>query len=652
MEAFPDAPTELPLQSSDEKTVAPPSNDTTPANTMAWPGSGRALFSTELGTRPQRDLRGPPFPPVIVRGDKVAGVVQTALHWRKKFPQICWTVFPQCGWMVEDFWDAEDIHVDTREHLTEVLTFLSRDNLWCASRFAEDWSRANTEQVAKILGVGDLKGSYDPKDHLAIVDKLFVNGETADKPREFLWHVAHIMRTALVEVREKQQCEVSTNDPQQLASIEHHHGAPTQSSPTEASLEKLNIANASSAQPGDPYAKAPRKNNRKKIHVRPKGLTMSTGSSSTTVPTTSAPYVPPSAPSQHGSLPTAKRVPSHGPPPPGAYHGQPMGHIMGGMQGQVLAPPNMSIPELRNPKGRPGPGGPYNQPVPPGAYGDNLPRGPSGAYSSRPPSGAMSGIRSPHFNPASMVMGQPVMGPQHPMQPYGQGYPQMSPSSYPAHLHHPDLAHLGMMYPPAHMPGISMPPGYVNQPFHGQRPRGMSISDTTNNQYYSSSIPPHDPTSRRSSRQSGLHSGGNNALYDPYGGSKPAFNDPHAGGKTSRGGGFMEQPGKSRKPSFAGHQPRTASHGNELVEQAPGNGGRYRNMIEDPSIVNDRVRGCDRTWIGPENQIVNELFVSDLPDDVQPDELRSVFAREININPVKITIKQSPHGYHPHAFVL
>jgi hypothetical protein len=653
MEAFPAAPLELPLQVPDEEVVGAPADNTTQARTMSYSGSGRAFFSTELGTRPPRKLIGPPFPPVIVRSDKVAGVVQTALHWRKKHPQVCWTVFPQCGWTVEDFWDAEDIHIDTRTHLAEVLTFLSRDNSWCASKFAQDWSRAHPEQVNKVLGVGDLKDFYDPKDHLAIVDKLFVNGETADKPREFLWHVAHIMRTALVKVRENQQCAASARDSQDSISVEQPPSAPEQSSTIELSLDKLQAANASSAQRSDPHADVPqRKNSRKKPRHRPMGLTVSTACSSNTVPPTSAPFVPPSASSQHGPLQVVKLVPAHGPPPPGAYHGQPMGHIMGGMPGQMWAQPIMGVPDLRNSTGRTGPGGPHNQPMPPVAYGENLPRGPSGAYSSRPPSGAMSNIHSPHFNAAPM-MGQPVMGPQHPMPPYSQSHPQISPASYPAQLYHPDYAHLSMMYPPAHMVDVPMATGYVNQPFHDQSPRGMPIGDTTNSQYYSS-VPSNDPISRRPPRRGGIHSGGNNVLYDPYGGCKPPFHDSHSVRKTSRGGYSMDQPGRSRNPSFADNRSRTASYANEWVEQAPSNGNRYlpRSNIDDRSIVDDLVRGCDRTWIGPENQTVSELFVSDLPKDVHADEVKSLFSREINITPVMVTIKCTANAYHPHAFVL
>jgi hypothetical protein len=75
-------------------------------------------------------------------------------------------------------------------------------------------------------------------------------------------------------------------------------------------------------------------------------------------------------------------------------------------------------------------------------------------------------------------------------------------------------------------------------------------------------------------------------------------------------------------------------------------------MVDDPDIVGDHVRGCHQKWIGPENHTVNELFVSELPEDVQQDEVQSMFAQELNITPVRVTIRHNPFGNRPHAFVL
>jgi hypothetical protein len=376
----PTAHAELPHQlftESDENNIDSPADNAKHKTTMSKPGSGLALFSTELGTRLPRNLKGPPFPPIIVRSNKVAGVVDTALFLRKKFGHISWTIFPQCGWTIEDFWDAEDIHVDTREHCTEVLKFLSQDNFWCARRFAEDWSRANPEQVVKTVGLTDMKSIYDSNDPLAVVDKIFVNGEMADKPREFLWHAAHIMRTTLVEIRTEQQRATVNDHTPQRTPAERQLGITKSSSVTEINLDDPAMAEASFAQPDVPINKTSRKKNRKKTHSRPRRLTVSSGSSSATTKQVSAPFVLRSASDQHGPLPVVKRAPAHNPPQPGAYFGQPTGHVVGVMPGQTMMSPAMSISNLRNPKGRPSPGGPYNQPMPPGAYGENLPRVPT-----------------------------------------------------------------------------------------------------------------------------------------------------------------------------------------------------------------------------------------------------------------------------------
>lgn len=75
-------------------------------------------------------------------------------------------------------------------------------------------------------------------------------------------------------------------------------------------------------------------------------------------------------------------------------------------------------------------------------------------------------------------------------------------------------------------------------------------------------------------------------------------------------------------------------------------------MIDDPTITSDAVRGCHQNWIGPENHDVNELFVSDFPDDARSDELHEMFVHVIGIVPVKVSIRNHYPGQRSHAFVL
>jgi hypothetical protein len=75
--------------------------------------------------------------------------------------------------------------------------------------------------------------------------------------------------------------------------------------------------------------------------------------------------------------------------------------------------------------------------------------------------------------------------------------------------------------------------------------------------------------------------------------------------------------------------------------------------MDDPTIINDSQRGCHTKWIGPENYTVNELFVSDLPDNIQEEEVKDMFVREINITPVRVSFgKHQPAAPRQHAFVL
>jgi hypothetical protein len=92
---------------------------------------------------------------------------------------------------VEDLWDAADIHVEGRKFCEQMLTFISRDTLYAADRFAKDWAREHPEHV-DFTGI-NIGNVYDCKDPLTALDKIFVFGELTSFPRVFLWHVAFIL---------------------------------------------------------------------------------------------------------------------------------------------------------------------------------------------------------------------------------------------------------------------------------------------------------------------------------------------------------------------------------------------------------------------------------------------------------------------------
>ena len=80
-------------------------------------------------------------------------------------------------------------------------------------------------------------------------------------------------------------------------------------------------------------------------------------------------------------------------------------------------------------------------------------------------------------------------------------------------------------------------------------------------------------------------------------------------------------------------------------------------MVDIPEMVNDTVRGCGQTWIGPENTTVNEVFVSDLYNDTHQREVVDMFMQDrpggAMVTPSKVAVKPIQSGNLPraHAFV-
>lgn len=216
----------VPVQSSpspagSDKTITPPlPDDIVVPQPQLGPGS--AMFSTDLGKRAPRKLQGPPYAPVIVRSDRIHGVLMTAAVWRNKYPYQYLCIFPQSGWQIGDLWDEEDVHLETESFCKELLQFIERDVCVRAQNFAQHWSRQHPERL-HIVG-GDLVEIYDKENHLSIVDKIFVNGEQQEYPPIFLWHVAHTMRTAMLAVK---GVKLPANDRHTVTgSLETVHGGP------------------------------------------------------------------------------------------------------------------------------------------------------------------------------------------------------------------------------------------------------------------------------------------------------------------------------------------------------------------------------------------------------------------------------------------
>lgn len=626
------------------------------------PSCGSAIFSTELCSRPPRPAPGPPYPSVIVRGsDPIKAVVDAAKFWQRKFKWQCLCIFPGQQWNAKDLWDDEDIHLNTRSFCENMLTFIERDTYYAAKQFAEDWLRAHPDRLNRIED--DIMSAYDPSKPLSIVDKIFLYSEPIDFPRTFLYHVAQLMRITMAEVRQGKRPAPAAYTLQKPSAIERHGAKEPAVIALEPETEASGATQPSSTQHNSPKDSAPSKTNRKILRSRSRKLTATTGSTflvDGSIPTPSIPYLALNYPDLRSA---SRGLPTHG-PPQSVYPMEPMGSYMGGMAGHLTMSPNTHAQVLKVPKGKPRNlgSGPYNYSMTPHGRPENNNRNVSGPYS-RHASGTMSNFPSPQFLPATMAMGQPMMGPRNAIPPYPQSPLMMAPPVSNQHFD-PAMVHRGMVYG-QHMQMQSPPLGqaYLHHPFqlHDTRgTRGVSMGDKTNGIHYSneSSAQHVDPGRTMSRRASNFNHHG--ALYDPYNGANPKFSDAsvHMGNKKAVPNNTAHHFGRTRKMSTSGNRLGQAQHGvdrpGDLPTNAPrqlGFSGSRRNRCEDdPTITQNRTTGCHDLWIGPKNETVTELFIGDLPDDVQGHELRSLFEQQIGISPSQVDVRypEQQHQHHHH----
>ena len=181
------------------------------------------------------------------------------------------------------------------------------------------------------------------------------------------------------------------------------------------------------------------------------------------------------------------------------------------------------------------------------------------------------------------------------------------------------------------------------------------MGDMTNAPYYPNGArPPYMMDPARTNRREKPYG---NTLYDPYNGAKPAFSDYGGPNRKSSRTGFTDQ--TSRKVSAqGGPRARVGSNGTDWGDSASNNNrfsdhrSMRNNMKDDPRIINDRLRGCHHNWIGPENDEVDELFIGDLPEDVNAHEVDAMFLHFANIKPMRVILRTSAGLVRLHAFVM
>ncbi|KAF1851824.1 uncharacterized protein K460DRAFT_42107 [Cucurbitaria berberidis CBS 394.84] len=616
------------------------------------PSTGAAIFSTELCTQPLRPAAGPPYPPVIVRGggDEIKAVVDAAHYWQAKFKWQCLCIFPGQNWHINDLWDATDIHIESASFCQKMLTFIERDTYYAAKQFAEDWARVHSDRLDFVGS----ESATDPSDPFAIVDKVFTYGETIGFPRTFLWHVAHMMRTNIAEINGAKEAATEANRGQQPVPMEKLIKAALDATATDAE--------AASA------VKSPSTETKVLVKSVPKSPTVETSSLTPAIPPAATPQAPPTelpaapptapptAPSQSAPRAAPKRMPSHGPSQP-SYHTEPMGSNMGGVPLPTMPPPYVPPQNMRGSQATPrSMGWGEYQPLTQG-WPENVYRVPTGPYS-RHASSTMSNMQSPQFTPVTMGMGQPMMPPPNAIPPYAQGPLMMSAPMAPNQHFDPAMVQQGIM--PGQPMQMQVPPmgqAYVHQPHPAAGARGASMGDMTNTIYYSNNMPGQqwDARAPMPRQASNFNNGG--MLYDPYNGANPKFNDApgYNGGKKSGQSGFANQAGRPRKTSNPGNRPGYGQYGMDRPGNITTSGGRYSEhgfkkgrSEDDPVITQNRSSGCHDTWIGPKNETVTELFVGDLPDDVQVHELKQLFEQLAGISPSQVDIKHAHEQHHHH----
>jgi hypothetical protein len=592
-----------------DKMVVPLPQDAV-RNAKFGPGVRQAYFSTGLGARAPCEL-GPIRPPVIVRSlSGPQAVVDAAKVWMNKYKDQCLCILPSQGWVIEDLWDAEDIHMDSRSFCEEMLKFISGASYYAAKKFAEDWAKAHPDRVN--FG-GDLRmgNIYEINDPVPIVDHIFIFDELVSFPRPFLWHVAHMLISTWYALNSIKHPHFDVNLGQQMC--DPAGGKKVEAVKTALAAEKM-----------------PSKTNRKQTRSRPTKLTAWTEPSSAYDPKilVREPVPPHSVPVQPNMRSSSQRILSQGPMQTSGHHIP--------LRGGDMISPNMHPQAMYVPKGNRNIGsGTYNQS--PG-WAEN--RVASGPYQ-RQPSGP--NMQSPQFMPAAMAMGgQPMaMMPGAPMVSYAQGAPMMPGHGYPVQHYQPGP----MQTPP-------MAPVYLHQP---QGPH--AIGEMTNNMHYPNNMgvqytDPRAPMPRRTDHHNP------NLLYDPYNGANPNFRKTsgyNGGSKKGGHGNFAAQPGPGRKIS-GGRGP----YNNANIEHAvnvPANGGRYndfnfpkRLQEDDPSITGDSVAGCTHTWIGADNATVTELWIGDLPIDAREDEIKLLFQQNVGVTPTNISVRPNVATHTCHAF--
>ncbi|KAJ9663115.1 hypothetical protein H2201_005786 [Coniosporium apollinis] len=129
---------------------------------MEAKGRRLAIFSTDLGKSPPREVQGPPYPPVIARSAEVYDIRQFANKLWKQHRDECREIY--LDYAVPDYFDNADVHLHSYLFLWKVLHHIAAWNLSRVQHFVVDWCMNNRERLPKLWRTPDVRSVFSKED--------------------------------------------------------------------------------------------------------------------------------------------------------------------------------------------------------------------------------------------------------------------------------------------------------------------------------------------------------------------------------------------------------------------------------------------------------------------------------------------------------
>jgi hypothetical protein len=253
-------------------------------------------------------------------------------------------------------------------------------------------------------------------------------------------------------------------------------------------------------------------------------------------------------------------------------------------------------------------------------------------------------------------MGPGVMNPPHPGVHLPPNSSMSSPPMHPVHLEHMQMPPRAALFsPPGPLPLQPYDPAY-------QQYAPGPFMDMSNGFQYAPIRSADVRGMQRSNSQSLKTSG----LFNPYGAERPdkagfATMGSRKGGR----GNYPNNAGRGRKysagtfdrslygPYPADPPENVTRYGSGQFNDAPQVRQFSHPTETNLNIINDKQFGCNYDFIGPQNNTVHQLYVKNLPKDVQSQELKTLFLERTGVMPAEAVVKNSgDHKDFVHAFIV